>query len=588
MPARLDTGTRALLAHLAGAALVAMLPAAATAQTQRSGAVKIDFRALGEDGVPVADLKAEELSLKINGKVRPVHSLSLFRTTRGGDAASAGGSLPPAYATNAGGVNGRTIHILIDDDSLSPGREGQVREAVRLIAGEMGPADRLGILTPQGQVNMRPGGDATKVRLAVDGLAGRASVNETVSDAQCRTLRVLAALGSMLAITGGTPTTIVVFSGGMSPPTVKQVAVGSLNSAAATNDICPVRPEDFQNIGSLAGTAQADLYLFHVTEGMVNRSTAQDAGFESLAGVTGAEFIRLSGSPQAPVSRMLRETGAYYVASFEPEPSERSGLPLRVELRSTREKVKLRARPAIEIPKVSAKSAASPKDMLRSAAAYHDLPLRAAAYASRNPAGEDVMVVALFEGIEPEASITAASIGLFDDKNTLKKQWSAEKNDLAKRPVMAALTAPPGTYRMRVAAVDGTGRTGTTDYELKAEVPRADPLKLSALVLGTQQQGGGFAPRLDFAGESIAIGMIEIYGVPKGSAVTVDLDVADSAAGASLATAQTQIAAGRSEDMRIAFGGFSIASLPPGDYLMRAVVNLDGKPVGKVVRTLRK
>jgi hypothetical protein len=35
-------------------------------------------------------------------------------------------------------------------------------------------------------------------------------------------------------------------------------------------------------------------------------------------------------------------------------------------------------------------------------------------------------------------------------------------------------------------------------------------------------------------------------------------------------------------------GGFNIGSLPAGDYLMRAVVSLDGKPVGKVVRTLRK
>jgi hypothetical protein len=40
--------------------------------------------------------------------------------------------------------------------------------------------------------------------------------------------------------------------------------------------------------------------------------------------------------------------------------------------------------------------------------------------------------------------------------------------------------------------------------------------------------------------------------------------------------------------MRVAFGGFSVAALPPGEYLMRAVVSLDGKPVGKVVRTLRK
>jgi hypothetical protein len=143
-------------------------------------------------------------------------------------------------------------------------------------------------------------------------------------------------------------------------------------------------------------------------------------------------------------------------------------------------------------------------------------------------------------------------------------------------------------YRLRVAAVDAAGRAGTADYELNAEIPRADPLKLSALVLGTQQPGGGFAPRLDFKGEPVAIGMVEIYGVPKGGAVTVDLDVASAANGAAIANAPTTVTAGRSDDMRIAFGGFNIAPLEPGDYQMRAVVSLDGKPVGKVVRTLRK
>ena len=573
---------------VAGIALLAIAPAPAAAQAAKGAAVKIEFRALGDDGVPITDLKADEVSLKVNGKARTVQSLALFRATSGDAAAGGGPALPPAYATNAAGVSGRTIHILIDDDSLAPGRVGQVKEAVRLMTAEMGPADRVGVLTPQSQVNIRPGADATRVRRAVDALAGRASANESEGDAQCRTTRVLAAVGSMLAMTAGSPTTLVIFSGGMSPPRVKQVAIGSLNPAAATNDMCPVTPEDFQNIGTLAASAHADLYLFHVTEGMVNRSANQDAGFESLAGVTGAEFVRLTGSPQASIARLLRETGAYYIATFEPDASERTGQAMRMELRSTRDKVKLRARPSVEIPKAIARAATSPKDMLRSAAAHHDLPLRAAAYASHNPGGPDVMIVALFEGIEPGATLTAASIGLFDEKNTLKKQWTADKGDLAKRPVMAALTAPAGTYRMRVAAVDGSGRTGTTDHDLKAEVPRADPLKLSSLVLGTQQGGGGFGPRLDFGGESIAIGMLEIYGVPKGATVSVELDVAPSAEGSPIATAQTTVSAGRSEDMRIAFGGFSIAALAPGDYLMRAVVSLDGKPVGKVVRTLRK
>jgi hypothetical protein len=566
--------------------LAALLPATAAAQAAKAPAVRIDFRALGEDGGQVADLKAEDIALKVNGKARQVQSLSLFRTT--GEGATGGSVLPPPYATNTVGVNGRVLHILIDDDSIAPGREGQIKEAVRLITAELGTGDRVGVLTPQGQLNMRPGADPTKVRLAVDSLAGRASPSETESDAQCRTTRVLAAVGSMLAMTGGAPTTIVIFSGGMSPPKVKQIQIGSANTATATNDVCPITPDDFQNIGTLASTAHADLYLFHVTEGMVHHSTTQDAGFESLAGVTGAEFVRLTASPQASVARMLRETGAYYVATFTPEAGE-AGQALRMELRTTRDKVKLRSRPSVEIPKNVKRGSMAPKDMLRMSGEHHDLPLRAAAYTSRTPGSEEVKIIALFEGAETDASLASASIGLFDEKNTLKKQWTAQGSDLQKRPVMAALAAPPGIYRMRVAVVDAAGRTGTADYDLNAQVTRADPLKLSALVLGTQQPGGGFAPRLEFSSEPVAIGLLEIYGVPKGGNLTVNLEVLQNAEGSPIASADTSVSASPNvEDMRIAFGGFSIATLDPGDYLMRATVNLDGKPVGRVVRTLRK
>jgi len=69
----------------------------------------------------------------------------------------------------------------------------------------------------------------------------------------------------------------------------------------------------------------------------------------------------------------------------------------------------------------------------------------------------------------------------------------------------------------------------------------------------------------------------------------VNLEVLQNAEGSPIASADTSVSASPNvEDMRIAFGGFSIATLDPGDYLMRATVNLDGKPVGRVVRTLRK
>jgi len=40
--------------------------------------------------------------------------------------------------------------------------------------------------------------------------------------------------------------------------------------------------------------------------------------------------------------------------------------------------------------------------------------------------------------------------------------------------------------------------------------------------------------------------------------------------------------------MRIALGGFAIGGLAPGDYVMRALVSVNGKSAGRVIQTLRK
>src|SRR5262249_3702335 len=160
-------------------------------------------------------------------------------------------------------------------------REGQIKEAVRLLTTELAPEDEIGVLTTQGQVNMRPGADPTKVRLAVEEIAGKGPTTETEADPACRTTGAIASLGSWLTLTGGAPTTIVVFSAGMTGPTVAMTQIGRTSETAA----CPIRAEDFQELGAVAATAHADLYLFQITEGRSTRSSSQDAGFESLAGV---------------------------------------------------------------------------------------------------------------------------------------------------------------------------------------------------------------------------------------------------------------------------------------------------------------
>jgi hypothetical protein len=139
---------------------------------------------------------------------------------------------------------------------------------------------------------------------------------------------------------------------------------------------------------------------------------------------------------------------------------------------------------------------------------------------------------------------------------------------------------------MRVAATDAAGRSGTVDIALKAELTDAGALKLSSLVLGVAEEGK-FAGRLQFDTEPTAVAYLEIYGAMKG-ALSADLELAETENGPASVSGAMRITGGASDDRHVALGGIPIGSLPPGDIVVRAIVSVDGKPVGRVTRTLRK
>jgi hypothetical protein len=175
---------------------------------------------------------------------------------------------------------------------------------------------------------------------------------------------------------------------------------------------------------------------------------------------------------------------------------------------------------------------------------------------------------------------------LYDDKGKLVVQATADQDSLARRPAMIATVARMGTYRLRVAAVDAAGRAGAVDTALDVKLTADGPLKLSSLVLGVAQEGR-FAGRLQFYDEPTAVAYLEIYGVTKG-VLAAELELADSEASPAAVRGAMRITGEASDDQHVALGGIPIGSLPPGDIVVRAIVSLDGEPIGSVSRTLRK
>src|SRR5450759_4139125 len=107
--------------------------------------VAIDFRAALDGGRPVVDLKREDVTLKVNGKVREIKSLQ--RIQFGGPAAVATGpSLPPPFASNALSDSGRDVLLAIDDASILAGAEQPMRDAAKQLMANLSPDDRVALV----------------------------------------------------------------------------------------------------------------------------------------------------------------------------------------------------------------------------------------------------------------------------------------------------------------------------------------------------------------------------------------------------------------------------------------------------------
>jgi hypothetical protein len=139
---------------------------------------------------------------------------------------------------------------------------------------------------------------------------------------------------------------------------------------------------------------------------------------------------------------------------------------------------------------------------------------------------------------------------------------------------------------VRFAATDASGRGGAVDYTVNAELTQAGPLKLSGLVVAALRDKA-MAPAMQFKDEATAVGYVEIYGQITGQ-VSARMEVAETVDGPAIKKIQPGGQKTSEADKFLLIGEIPIADLKPGDYVVRAFVNVEGQPEGRVVRTLRK
>jgi hypothetical protein len=566
---------------LAGVLLTLLcLPSAPSGQAPADGAVSVSFLAIGRDGKAIADLKSDEVQLRVDGRPRTIKALRRIDAAAGDPAAAA--ALAAPYGTNGAPADapaaGRTIFLVIHDASFRPGNERLTKQSIDQFLGSLSRADRVSLITaPQATVRTDPT-TPDEVRAALARVAGVADQRE--SDAACRSRDTLEALRSLFSSIAAarTQSTVIFFSSGLSGTNRTTGQMGGASS-------CDLGSDHFQNVGAAAGAAGAHVY---VIQGDLNVTQRSD-GLENLAGVVGSQVVVLAAATENPLNKIALETSTSYVATFDPEPSERNGQSHRLELKLTRPESTARAASQLSIGKADGRNAAAKKgantrDMLREATVYRDLPLRVAGFVSRD-AGDKLKLVVVGEPIDPATKLTAAAVGVYDAKGRLS-QSTAPPETLATMPVMVGIVVAPGPHRIRLAATDASGRGGTADYEINADLASAGGLKMSGLLLGTNE--GGFKPMLEFRNEASAFATFELYGKPP-TTMPLKLELAATPDGPALQQVPPSGSGTKDPDRFVISGMFDLSAVAPGDYVVRATVgSADTGGEGRVMRTLRK
>lgn len=570
-------------ATLAGSLLLTAAVAAqqfVLSSQDRARLVAVDFAAVTADGTPITDLRADEVQLRIDGRTRTIRSLEYVSLA---GTPGLAGLLP--FGSNAAIDQGRSVVLLVDLETIRPGREAPLKEEVSRFLRTLGPQDRVALVTiPYGGLKVDLTANHTRVVQALAPLSGQAPSAESDADAACRTRTTLVSLrGAIDDLRGGEgPVAVVLFSGAMSSPT----GVVAMQSGQSIGR-CQLLREHFQHVSDAVANARAQMYI---VQPELQMTSAGQAGLEHLTGVTGAPLLHLTGPEGGGLARVARESAGYYVARFEPEPEETQGSVRNLGVSLARDGAVLRTRPKMTVHRpnrFTGAAATTPMAMMKESRVFRDVPLRIAAYASRETGTSNLRIVTLFDAPGSEGALTEAIVGLFTEDGKLVASRTLAASDLQGTPVVTALTAAPGRYRVRVAAVESNGRGGAADFSLDAALGKAGGMAMSDLVLGLSRDGQ-FRPKLEFGTEASVMAQLEIYGGQEGARVGAVIELARSLNGPAILALPGTFSPTGDPDRFLLNAAVPIGALPPGDYVVRATVAAEGQPGGRVVRPIRK
>ncbi len=603
----------------------------------------LDVSVVDDKGRPITDLTPADFNVRVDGSRRKVTTAEWVPLGDKGGPAAAAPVAPDGYTSNEGSTNGRLIVIAVDQPNIRFGGAVAIVTAANAFIDRLPASDRVAVAGfGLGAPATAFTGDRQRVKQAIARMTGQKMVVSSVTGQHSVSLVESLAIrngdGMMLEAVIGrecaglraaelemcrsdveTEAREKALNAGQSgddtvqgltalltglreidaPKTLIFISEGFISSNNAAR---------ISELGTLAAAARTSLYALKLDTSLFDMGTArvttnpladrqaESEGLDMLAGAARGTLFTVTGSGSALFDRISSELSGYYLLGVESDPRDKDGKPhpIRVDVarkgalvRSRRQLVNAASdRPAPKTPRAAARAAlASP--LLSTA-----LPMRIASFALQGPEiGKVQLLIHADVGTDYAASKIVAVGYVITDRNG--KVVDNKSGDMRLLPVMNGVPSPllfttgaslaPGDYTMKLAAAEGD-RVGTVEHIIHAALPRAGEVTTSELMVGGPLEVGELlVPTIGYQVSFGSVhGYVEAYG-PMANTLTAEYEIATAPAAPALLN--VDVPAHPVNDTRVIFTRvMPIQQLPPGRYMLRAILSLDGRAVTTLTR----
>jgi VWFA-related protein len=601
----------------------------------------LDVTVVDDKGKPIPNLTPADFAVRIDGNPRRVVTaewVPLITET----AAAAAPAPPEGYSTNESATGGRLIVIAVDQPNIRFGGAIAITKAANGFIDRLLPSDRVAVAgIGVGAPSTVFTSDRTRIKQTIARMVGQRmqelrtahnvalveaisiergdpGVLENVISRECSGLSSQEAGACRFEVESearekgrnanqegneSVQALTALFTGLRAIDAPKTLILISEGFIANEN------MSRIMDLGAMAAAARTSLYalkldtqLFDVTNARAPINAfadrqAQSEGLELLAASSRGALFTVTGSAEGLFDRISSELSGYYLLGVESDGRDKDGKPhpIRVDVprkgavvRSRRQLVNAASdRPAPRNARAAANAA------LASPLLVTAMPLRVASFALQGPERDKVQLL-LHADIGSDYTASKVVSISYVITNAEGRVVDTKAADMRLLPVIAGVPSPlqftsgaslpPGNYTLKFAVAEGD-RVGSVEHVVRAVLPpAASGLTLSELMVGGPLEVGELlTPTIGYQVNFGSVhGYVEAYG-PKTEGLTMEFEVATTPDAPALLNVDVPIHT-VSETRAIFSKVMPSHQLPPGKYVLRAILSADGSAISTLTR----